>query len=259
MKKRVATAVVFLCVGLLPGVLLAQANHYLGFKGGLSVPKLRGGNDELTRDYESRLDFTGGLVYEYQVNERFSVVSEFLYSGQGGKREGLQPVITTLTPLPLPPGLIPPGGYLYANFRNETKLRYLEWPVMAKLRWGSGWRFFANAGGYGGYLVASRTETRGQSTLYLDPAGTQPLMLPEIGALPAQDFAAKVDSTADLHRWNLGFTGGGGLEKPLSHGKLVLEGRASLGFLVLQRDPANGSSRTGNLVFTLAYTLPLKK
>ena len=257
MKKRFATAVTLLTVGFLPAALFAQPNHYLGVRGGLSIPKLRGGNDEITRNYQSRLDFTGGLVYEYRVSERFSVVSEFLYSGQGGKREGVQPILPSLTPLP--PEWIPPGGYLYANFRNETKLRYLEWPVMARLTWGQGWRFFANAGGYGGYLLKARTETEGKSTLYLDRDGTQPLMLPGGGALPEMDFASNTDSTGDLHRWNVGLTGGGGLEKGLSHGKLVIEGRGSLGFLVLQRDPANGSSRTGNLVFTLAWVLPLKK
>jgi hypothetical protein len=38
-----------------------------------------------------------------------------------------------------------------------------------------------------------------------------------------------------------------------------MEARLSLGFLVLQKDPAAGSSRTGNLLFTLAYVLPLKQ
>ena len=78
-----------------------DARTFVGFKGGVSIPQLSGGDDnELSRDFKSRVAPNFGAFFDIGVTDRFSVQPEINFAGQGGKRVGIQPVTQDI------PGLI---------------------------------------------------------------------------------------------------------------------------------------------------------
>lgn len=215
----------------------------MGVRGGLSIPNIQGSDTDIfTRGFTSRRGPSFGVFAERPLTGDWSLVVEFNYTSQGGKRNGMQ-VITEV-----PPGL-PTDLYLYADFNNETVLDYLELPVLARLRFGAGRRFFLNAGPYAGYLVRARAVTGGSSLVYLDEGGTVPVVSSPVS------FDADTDVLDSLKRWNLGLTGGAGLGVPAGRGQIIIEGRFQLGLSVLQKDiSTSGKSRTGAFVVSLGYS-----
>jgi hypothetical protein len=225
---------------------------YVGFKGGVSIPQLSGGQDnELSRDYKSRLALNFGAFVDIGITNRFSVQPEVNFAGQGGKRIGIQPVTEPIPGLPT----LPNGVYYYADFSNEAILNYLEVPVLAKYRFGSKdkTRFY-------GRLLTAKTKTAGSSTLYLDPDGNFPVLLPPNGdPLPPIPFDATTDIKSDVNKNNFGFTGGGGVEFPFGRNYLVIDARVSRGLLSIQRDTAsNGDSKTGNFVISVGWAFGIR-
>ena len=86
-------------LNLLTGLLLLLTTHtfaqapWLGVHGGLSIPDLRGGNgNQLSTGYTSRLAANVGLQAEWPVYHRFSLQVELNFAGQGGQRNGIQPI-----------------------------------------------------------------------------------------------------------------------------------------------------------------------
>lgn len=239
-------------------VRLYAQDSFVGVKGGISVPRLSGGNNnEISRDYKSRIAPNFGVFFEVGVNRRFSVQPEINYAGHGGKRNGIQPI--PLTVQGLPP--LPNGAYFYADFKNEAVLNYLETPVLFKYRWQpeSKTRFYANGGVFYGRLLNAQTRTRGSSTIYLDKNKTPLLIPPANQPFPARSFDAETGIKTDVNKNNFGITGGGGIE--FSHRKnyFFLDGRISYGLLNIQKDTErNGSNKTGNLVISVGYAFSLK-
>jgi hypothetical protein len=227
----------------------------VGLRAGSSIPDLRdnGGND-LSKGWSSRVAPYFGAFAELQVTPAFSVQAEVDYAAQGGKKDGLQPIITDLSALGAPADLT-----LYARFKNTAKLDYLEIPVLAKYHFGPANRLFVGAGPYVGFLLSAKTVTSGQSSIYLDPQGAQPLVFPqgspyEGQPIPPQDFGATTDGKADLHAFNWGVQAGVGCALPAGPGVASLELRGGLGLANLQKDTAtNGKNVTGNLVIALGY------
>ncbi len=43
--------------------------------------------------------------------------------------------------------MVPPGSYLYADFKNKAVLNYLELPILAKFSWGRTLIFYADVCG----------------------------------------------------------------------------------------------------------------
>lgn len=231
-----------------------ERNVHIGLKAGFSVPKLVGGGDEeITRDYKSRMAPNFGGFVDVGLTRNVSVQFEVDYAPQGGKRNGIQPVTQ---PVPgLPP--LPAGQYYFANFDNTAKLNYLEFPIMLKYRARKdkrvGW--YVNGGPYFGYLLKAKTVTSGTSPLYLDNGGSMP-----VPGFPPIPFDAKTDVTNELNRWNVGLTGGGGVT--FNHGDgnyFFIDTRAAYGLTTLQKDTVNdGTSRTGNLVLSFGYAFKVK-
>jgi Outer membrane protein beta-barrel domain len=247
--------VVFLGLLVAAGAAAYAADVSLGAHGGLSIPNIRGNQTDIySRDFKSRLGPFFGLFLETRLDPHFSLVAELNYTSQGGRRAGLQPIT-----MDLPPGLpIPPGTILYANFRNETILDYLEVPVMARLTFGNNLRYFINAGPYVGILLRARAVTKGTSALYLDEAGTMPIIIPPDTQPLEVDLGANTDVKDSLKSTNIGLTGGGGLMYPLGPGDLILEAHFQLGLTIIQKDVAtSGTSRTGAVVISLGYSFPL--
>lgn len=227
---------------------------YVGFKGGISIPQLSGGQDnELSRDFKSRLAPNFGGFVDIGITDRFSIQPEVNFAGQGGKRVGIQPVTEPIPGLPT----LPSGAYYYADFENKAVLNYLEFPVLAKYRFGDRDKpgFYVNGGPYYGRLLSAKTNTAGSSTLYLDRDGTIPVLLPPNGdPLPPIPFDATTDIKNDVNSNNFGFTGGGGFEIPFGKNYLQIDARISRGLLSIQRDTAaNGNSKTGNIVISIGW------
>ena len=240
-------------------VLQLTAAHaqstWLGLKGGISIPNLSGGGgNPLSENYSSRLAANFGVQSEFVLTRTWSVQVELNYAGQGGKRNGMQPITN------LPPEyaqLVPAGTYLYANFKNKAILDYLELPVLARITWGKRFPFYVNAGPYLGYLLHAKEKTSGTSYIYADSQGQQPLET-QAGPVPAQNFDATTDVTSSIKRWNLGITGGAGIAKPFGQrNKVFFDARFEYGFLNIQKYSQDGKNNTGNVLLSLGYAYRL--
>jgi hypothetical protein len=257
MDKIISIAILAIIVGFGGAYTLGQ-DKYIGFKGGVSIPRLSGaGNHELTRDYKSRTAATFGIFADIGIRNRFSIQPEINYAGHGGKRNGIQPVpvpITGLRPLPS-------GFYYYANFNNTAVINYLEIPVLIKYRLsaGSAKRFYIYGGPFYGRLLNAHALTSGSSTIYIDRNGT-PLLIPPLNQpLPPMPFNAKTDIKSELRPNNFGVTGGGGIEFPTGSNYFFADVHVAYGLTVIQKDTiTNGSSHTGNLVLSVGYAFKWK-
>ena len=224
---------------------------WLGVHGGLSIPDLSGGNgNQLSTGYTSRLAANFGIQGEWHVYHRFSLQVELNFAGQGGQRNGMQPI----TNLPAQyQQAVPPGSYLYADFQNKAVLNYLELPVLARFTWGRTLQFYADAGFYAGYLLHAEEKTKGTSEIYVDQKGDA---LTYMGyPVPAQDFTANTDITSSIKRFNVGVTGGVGLALPIdAHNKVFFDARFEYGFINIQKYSEDGSNNTGNLLLSLGWS-----
>jgi hypothetical protein len=248
---------------ILAGILFAAAGPVagndvnIGAHAGLSIPDIRGSQADIyTRNFTSREGPFYGLFLETQVTPVFSLVAEVNFTSQGGLRKGLQPIT-----MDLPPGLpVPPGTILYASFRNETILDYIEVPVLARFTFGHRLRFFLNAGPYVGVLVRAKAVTKGSSAIYMDEAGTMPIIIPPDTNPLIVDLGAETNVKDSLKSTNIGLYGGGGVRYPLGPGELIFEAHFQLGLTTIQRDiETSGVSQTGAVVISLGYSLPLAR
>jgi len=254
-RTQIRALAVFLGLLLAAGAAGYGTEVKLGAHGGLSIPDIRGSQTDIfSRGFTSRQGPFFGIFLEAKLDPHFSLVAELNYTSQGGLRKGLQPIT-----MDLPPGLpIPPGTILYANFRNETILDYLEVPIMGRLTFGSKLRYFVNAGPYVGILLRARAVTEGTSALYLDGAGTMPVIVPPDTQPMEVDLGANTNVKDSLKSTNIGLIGGGGLMHPLGPGDLILEAHFQLGLTTIQKDvETSGKSQTGAVVVSLGYSFPL--
>lgn len=185
----------------------AQAQDVsIGFKGGMTIPSIRPGGTKtpLSEGYSSRLAWGAGAFAELQFTKTFSLTVGLEYSGQGGKKNGMQalpagqvtgPAISGIKQalesalvaqgvpqgviqgiLPAADNLLPADGYIYADFKSTAKFHYMMLPVQAKFGWNfsptSPFRAYVSAGVFASYLVKAERVSRGTSSLYADNAGT---------------------------------------------------------------------------------------
>jgi hypothetical protein len=245
-----ARTLAVLAVSLLVFSVMSFSGEVLiGLHGGLSMPNIRG-NTPQSEGYVSRRGPFFGVTADFGITPHFSICAEVNYSSQGGKQNGMQPLTSDqVSGLSLPPGMT-----LFANFRNEAILDYIEIPLMARLTWGGSVRFFVQAGPYVGFRARAKTETRGMSQLFLDSSGT-PLLDPSTGQpLPAVSFDANTDIKQDIRSTTAGITGGAGIAARFGPGDIILDARFEWGLTNIQSDPAlNGENRTGAVVVIVGY------
>ncbi len=246
MRVRSTLASIVLAVLLSSAAGLA-ADISLGVHGGISIPNIRGNStDVLSQGFSSRQGPFFGAFMETKVSPLFSLVVDVNYTSQGGKRDGMQPITFDMG---LPP--LPPGMYYFADFNNETILNYLEFPVQARLTFGTKWRFFLNAGPYVGILLNAKSVTSGSSDIFFDGDPITP------GPVP---FDAETDVKDSLKSVNVGLIGGGGVMHRLGPGDLILEAHFQLGLSTIQKDvTTSGDNQTGCVVVSLGYSLPLSR
>jgi hypothetical protein len=256
MKTRGIQVFFVLSAFLLGGWSLCRASDVnFGAHAGISIPDIRGSQaDPYTRGFSSRQGPFFGITADIGLSRQFSLVVELNYTSQGGKRNGLQ-LVTDLPPdLPLPP-----DTFIFADFKNETILDYVEIPVMARFSFGGNIRFFINAGPYVGYLVRAKAVTRGTSALYLDEAGTIPVIIPPDTEPLVVPLDADTDVKDSLKKTNVGLAGGAGAIFPAGPGSLILEAHFQAGLLTIQKDVAtSGKSQTGAVVVSLGYLFSLR-
>ncbi len=256
--KQVQFCAVFICIVLMVCGIVHAGEFRIGAHGGINMPNLRGEEgDPLTEGFESRQGAFYGIFINLGLTPRLSLAAELNYSSQGGQRNGLQIITSTFLPDGLP---LPEGMDLYANYRNESILDYVEIPLLVRLSFGKKIRVFVNAGPYIGILVRAKALTEGKSFLYLDENGTMPVVIPP-GVQPLEiDLTADTDIQDDLKDINFGLASGGGVMIPVGPGTVVAEGRLQWGLTVIQKDiQQSGKSRTGGFIISVGYSLPLTK
>ncbi len=230
-----------------------SGNLSLGVKGGISVPDLKSsGTNPLSQGWVSRLGPYFGLVSEIPLGPQISIQAELNYASQGGKKNGAQPIPVSQLGLELPPG-IPLSDYLYANYRSEAILNYLELPVLLKLNFplNEQLSWFVNAGPYAGYLLRAKNVTKGSSNIYLDEKLSQ-----VIWPVPIS-FDSTLNIKDEINRFNFGIQAGIGLSLQLPAGKLVFTAGGNLGITDIQKDEKNGSNKTGAATITVGYLIDL--
>jgi hypothetical protein len=254
-SPRPRALAVLLVLFMAAGGTLAAEQVRIGAHGGISIPNLRGGNNEFSQGFTSRRGPFFGVFADFGLTRHFSLVVEINYTSQGGKRDGMQPVTGLPSDLPLPPDTI-----IYANYKNETILDYIEIPVMGRLAYGAKVRFFINAGPYIGFLHRGKTVTRGSSALYLDAGGTTPIVIPPSMNPLVVSFDADTDVKDSLKDTNFGLAGGGGIIYPVGPGNLILEAHFQLGLTTIQRNvETSGDNKTGAIIVSLGFEFSLLK
>ena len=248
MKKMLCAVTL---AALAAGPAARAGDLWIGLRGGPSIPRLSSGDNEVSRGYSSRLAPNFGLMAELGLADHLSLQLEVDYSGQGGQRDGLQPI--TQSPAGLPP--LPPGQYLYGDFKNESILNYLEIPLMLKWHWdlSEHWRCFVEGGAFIGFLLDAEEHTRGTSQVFVDANGTPLAMNGQV--LPPVSFDANTDVKSDLNEVNWGIIGGVGVAYLFNQQhQILLDLRGEYGLRAVQKDTAtNGSSNTGCAVLSVGY------
>jgi hypothetical protein len=238
-------------MGGIPNSDLFSQPVFLGVKGGLSIPDLKGGDTPQSEGYTSRLAPVFGIYISYDISSHFVLLGEVLYAGQGGKRDGMQPIFAeNLSGLPVPADMT-----LYADFNNNTILNYLEIPILARYSFlgnKSGFNVCLDVGSYLGILLNATVKTNGTSIIYLDKQGTMPLEIAG-NPLPPQSFDNEVDIFDKLNKINLGITGGLGMIYNFNGQELRFDLRGAYGFIPIQADKENGSNNIGAITITLGY------
>lgn len=242
MNKAIPVFVLFMSV-FFSTLQSSHAQVRIGIQGGLSVPSLSGGSNVVSEGYTSRLAPNFGITGEFGIIDNFSIQPEINFDGQGGQRNGLQPV-TSLPPSPL-------GGYYYASFKNTSVLNYLEIPVLAKYAFGGfGLRLNVNAGPYVGFLLNATQKTSGTSSIYLDKSETP--------SGQSASFDASTDVMSSINKVNYGAAGGvGAIISVTGRTSVSLDVRGLYGFANIQKYSQDGTSHTGNLIISVGYSYEL--
>lgn len=225
----------------------------LGVMGGLSIPNLTaesGSQTPLNTGYSSRLGPEAGIFVDFKISKAFSLQPMVQYSSQGGQKNGMQALTTPDAVAQLfPAGQAP--KYLYANYKSEAKLNYLMIPVLAKYSWNitkSPFSIYAEAGPFVAFLLSAKQVTSGNSNLYLDASGQQPLPGEQ------QSFDNTDDIKSQLYNVNFGIEGYLGFNYSIARNNIFVQGGGNYGLLNIQKNPDNGKSHTGAGVVVVGYS-----
>ncbi|MDR2287105.1 MAG: PorT family protein [Prevotellaceae bacterium] len=262
----------------------------LGVHGGLAVPNIvSGSKNPLSVGYSSRLAGSGGIFTEIGINNRFSVRFGVEYSGQGGKRNGVQAMSSSQLIMDMATRMganiteetaamlgtmathIPPT--FYADVKNTVKFDYLMIPL--SLQWGktfgnSPYRIYVNTGPFISFLMSGEQVSKGSSKLYTeaDKSTTLWATLPDeiqshiTDGVPAlahilengTEFGTSV-ITGEIRPVNFGIQGNIGLSYQFGNdNRLFIEAGGNYGFVRMQKNKSNGDNLTGSANIMLGYS-----
>jgi hypothetical protein len=273
-----------LALSLLLTSLCCYSQVSVGLRGGLSIPNIvAGGDNPLSNGYTSRLTGAGGLFAEWDMNQTLSLRLGVEYSGQGGKRNGVQAInasqLMSGLGAELPPQLSPVmdaiPGVLYVDVNNTAKFNYLMVPLSLQVGkdFSESWRVYVGGGPFVSFLMSANQTTKGNAKLYVDAGQNQALwdlipaeMQPAISGLAPElayvlqngvDFGGTTDIKNDLNTVNAGIQGNIGLSYRFDRHKVFVEVGGNYGFIEMQKDKANGSNRIGSGSVMLGYAITL--
>lgn len=231
----------------------SNAQIYIGAKGGISIPNLKG-NNEQSKGYTSRLGGYAGILARFQLSPSLSLQPELNFSPQGGERKGMQQVPSDA----INGIMLPPGTQLYANFKSTTILNYVEIPVLITLTMGNKLKYYLSAGPHIAFLVEAKTKTSGTSLLYLNADGTIPVTQ-DGNPLPAISFNSNTNIKESIKTINAGLQGGLGILYPAGPGTVFLEGRVLVGLTNIQtHTDRDGKNKTGSVAVAAGYLFKIK-
>ncbi len=252
----------------------AQIETSIGIKGGLSIPKIKAtGDNPMSKGYASRLAGGASVFAEFKFNSWFSLQPVIEYSGQGGVRDGMQPIPARVMAEKMSSAnipavflkMLPQDPYIYADFSSKTKFDYLMIPVLAKFGhdFGQSFRAYISVGPFISFLMKAEQITSGNSSIYLDVNGNimsvddilaQTGLPIRIGEKP---FDSKSDIKSDMNPINAGIEGNLGVTYKLGRHSIFLEGGGNYGFIKLQKNPENGENTIGAGSIMLGYAFRL--
>ncbi|MDR2039751.1 MAG: PorT family protein [Bacteroidales bacterium] len=277
MKKTILYTMIACLMLVSSGYTSFAQDVKVGLRGGVNFPTITSGGTKspASDGYSSRTAFGTGIFTEIQFKKSFSLRWGVEYSGQGGKKNGMQAfptsrmmtemisgmgmgadenVIGMLMGLPLP-------QYYYADVKNTVKFDYVMIPILAQytLHLGnSPWSVYINAGPYVSFLVNGEQASKGTSSLYADANG-QTLMWNLLDAQTQQqistalpDFANTLQNsvpfgdtniTGEMKSTNFGVTGNIGIKYECGRNSFFVEGGGNYGFLTIQQNSQNGTNR----------------
>ena len=252
MKNQFGRVMLLSCLFFTIG-LMSSAQTRIGVKGGLSIPNLKSGNsgNDINSGYGSRLGPDFALFAEFSLSKIFSLQPQIEYSAQGGKKDGVQ----AFPPPPPYDQMVPPGSYLYANYKSTAKINYLMIPLLVKTRFDLGKSFnaYAAAGPFVSFVLSAKNITRGSSNIYLDKNETQ-----QVTPSP-QSFDNDQDIKDELRKANFGIEAAAGFAYSFGQSEIFIEGGGNYGFIKIQKDKANGENNTGAGTVTLGYAFKIGK
>jgi hypothetical protein len=279
----------FICL-LTFGVEVYSQHVNLGIRGGLAIPNIiAGGDNPLSEGYSSRIAGGGGIFTEIRLNDIYSVRFGVEYTGQGGKRNGVQAmssnqlimdmatrmgagvteeVVATLGQMAQ---YMPP--VFYADVRNLAKFDYVMMPVSlqaGKNLGDSPYRIYANAGPFISFLMSGEQVSKDASKMYADagkaktlweiiPSETQSLIsntVPELAQVleTGTEFGTS-EITGELRPVNFGAQGNVGLSYQCNkHNRFFIEVGGNYGFIRIQKDKSNGSNHIGSANVMIGYS-----
>jgi len=203
------------------------------------VPNLSSDSDNIfTQEFGSISALGIGFFINIPISSSFSFQPELLYAVKGGQRNGLQPIPDTRVP-PALGAFLPEGLVPYARFDNKSVLNYIEIPLLLK------------------YTTQGRKGISIFGGPFLDPGGTQALMLPGSATPLEVDFSAIVDIDDEISSSNVGVQGGFDVFTHSGDTKIFLQGAFSLGFATIQNDERFGESQVGSVTFSVGFSQPL--
>lgn len=279
---------------LLFATSLSAQDVKFGFKAGMNIPNVSvaGTKTPMSEGYASKAAVGAGLFTELKCTDHFYFRFGVDYSGQGGKKDGLQAMPTSRllssvasgsSALSANPSLIAAltsmqqalPQYYYANLTNKTTFDYVMIPLLAQWAFSfkdSGWDFYFHAGPFVSFLVSSKLKSSGSSSMYADASGTTLLwdtLDPTIQtaletALP--DLATTMKSpmeygtsniTSEMRTTNVGLMAGIGFRYQANHNYFFAELSGNYGLIPVQSEKTNGQNRLGALSIQLGYAIKL--
>lgn len=254
MKKQIHFLLIFSCLVVFQTVYSQGIS--IGAKGGISIPNLSAPGKNATplnTGYKSRLGPDAALFAEFHLSDVFSVQPMLEYSSQGGKKDGIQAFPTpSLAAAYFRSQSITPPTYLYGNFKNDVALNYLMLPILAKFGLNiaeSPFRIYADVGPFASLLLSAKSKTEGNSKIYFDAGGTQPL--PGLGTFPFTSDSSVINS---LNKFNAGIEGHLGVSFTMGRSTVFVEGGGNYGFINIEKDKADGKNNTGAAVVMAGYS-----
>lgn len=227
MKKtiKINTFALFIALMLGSSIVSTAQNLSLGARFGYGVSRVSAPAFSDRLDFKYIPTFSAGITGEMNINEMFSFQPELNYTEKGFS-------------LSLSESLPIAGFDLPLNARTETKVRYIEMPLLGKIK-------FGDEGKAQAYLTLGPTV--GYSLQGNMKAFTNVLV--DI-RLYDQNFSLN----SDFQRFELGGMIGAGVQIPVGVGKIFLDGRFSHGITYSYRVPVVGANvRTQNFNVGVGY------